>query len=123
MGVPEGYPNPNPQSVLVIGAGAVGCLYGGRLLEAGHDVAFLMRREYEAVKEKARGDAYSRSRDAYLRCSSHASAFCVCVVLLPFGWQGLKITSPDGDLYFPSPTLVRSTRDYTELRCVHARSD
>lgn len=39
-------------SVLVVGAGAVGCVYGGRLLEAGHDVAFLMRREYEAVKSK-----------------------------------------------------------------------
>ena len=32
----------------------MGCVYGGRLLEAGHDVAFLMRREYEAVKSKVR---------------------------------------------------------------------
>jgi 2-dehydropantoate 2-reductase len=35
--------------VAVIGAGAVGCYYGGRLAEAGHDVRFLMRRDYEAV--------------------------------------------------------------------------
>jgi 2-dehydropantoate 2-reductase len=34
----------------VIGAGAVGCYYGGRLTQAGHDVRFLMRRDYDAVK-------------------------------------------------------------------------
>lgn len=35
--------------VAVIGAGAVGCYYGARLAQAGHDVHFLMRRDYEAV--------------------------------------------------------------------------
>ena len=35
--------------VAVIGAGAVGCYYGARLAEAGHEVHFLMRRDYEAV--------------------------------------------------------------------------
>lgn len=40
----------HPQRVAVIGAGAVGCYYGGRLAEAGHDVSFLMRRDYDAVK-------------------------------------------------------------------------
>ena len=43
-----------PQSVLVVGAGAVGCVYGGRLLEAGHEVSFLMRRDLQAVKAKVR---------------------------------------------------------------------
>jgi 2-dehydropantoate 2-reductase len=38
-----------PQRVAVIGAGAVGSYYGGRLAEAGHDVHFLMRRDYGAV--------------------------------------------------------------------------
>jgi len=38
-------------SIAVIGAGAVGSYYGGRLAEAGHDVRFLMRRDYDAVKE------------------------------------------------------------------------
>jgi 2-dehydropantoate 2-reductase len=38
------------QRVAVIGAGAVGCYYGGRLAEAGHDVSFLMRRDYDAVR-------------------------------------------------------------------------
>ena len=30
--------------VAVIGAGAVGCYYGGLLLRAGHDVTFIGRR-------------------------------------------------------------------------------
>ena len=37
------------KSVAVIGSGAVGGYYGGRLAEAGHDVRFLLRRDYEAV--------------------------------------------------------------------------
>lgn len=40
-----------PLSIAVIGAGAVGSYYGGRLAEAGHDVRFLMRRDYQAVRE------------------------------------------------------------------------
>lgn len=46
---------PSPQKVYVIGSGAVGCYYGGRLLEAGHDVTFLMRRDYDAVKKEVWG--------------------------------------------------------------------
>lgn len=38
------------QSIAIIGAGAVGSYYGGRLAEAGHDVSFLMRRDYHAVR-------------------------------------------------------------------------
>ena len=37
------------RSIAVIGAGAVGGYYGGRLAEAGHDVRFLVRRDYHAV--------------------------------------------------------------------------
>ncbi|MQG21105.1 MAG: 2-dehydropantoate 2-reductase [SAR202 cluster bacterium] len=40
----------NPTSIAIIGAGAVGGYYGARLAEAGHDVTFLMRRDYNAVK-------------------------------------------------------------------------
>lgn len=36
-------------SVAVVGAGAIGSYYGARLAEAGHDVRFLLRRDYEAV--------------------------------------------------------------------------
>ena len=38
------------QRVAVIGAGAVGSYYGARLAQAGHDVHFLLRRDYEAVR-------------------------------------------------------------------------
>ena len=38
------------QRVAIVGAGAVGGYFGMRLAEAGHDVRFLMRRDYEAVK-------------------------------------------------------------------------
>ena len=42
-------PPAQPQRIAVVGAGAVGSYYGLRLAEAGHDVRFLMRRDYEAV--------------------------------------------------------------------------
>ncbi|MDP2328532.1 MAG: 2-dehydropantoate 2-reductase [Dehalococcoidia bacterium] len=35
--------------VAVIGAGAVGAYYGARLAQAGHEVHFLLRRDYDAV--------------------------------------------------------------------------
>lgn len=36
--------------IAIIGSGAVGCYYGGRLVQAGHDVRFLMRRDLEHVR-------------------------------------------------------------------------
>ena len=42
----------NPSTVAVVGTGAVGCYYGARLAEAGHDVRFLVRRGFETVREK-----------------------------------------------------------------------
>ena len=38
-----------PRKIAVIGAGAVGSYYGARLAEAGHEVHFLVRRDYHAV--------------------------------------------------------------------------
>ena len=40
------------QRVAIVGAGAVGGYFGMRLAEAGHDVRFLMRRDYDAVKAR-----------------------------------------------------------------------
>ena len=37
-------------SIAVIGAGAVGCYYGARLAEAGHDVRFLLHGDVDAVR-------------------------------------------------------------------------
>lgn len=38
------------RSIAVIGAGAIGSYYGTRLAESGHNVHFLMRRDYHAVR-------------------------------------------------------------------------
>lgn len=40
---------PNPR-IAVVGSGAVGGYYGGRLAQHGHDVHFLLRSDYEAVR-------------------------------------------------------------------------
>jgi 2-dehydropantoate 2-reductase len=37
------------RTVAIIGSGAVGSYYGGRLAESGHEVRFLLRRDYHAV--------------------------------------------------------------------------
>lgn len=37
------------KSVAVVGSGAIGLYYGGRLAAAGEDVSFLMRSDYEAI--------------------------------------------------------------------------
>ena len=37
--------------VAIVGAGAVGAYYGARLVEAGYDVTFLMRSDYDYVRE------------------------------------------------------------------------
>lgn len=36
--------------IAIVGSGAVGCYYGGRLAQHGHEVHFLMRSDYEVVK-------------------------------------------------------------------------
>lgn len=40
----------SPARIAVVGSGAVGCYYGGRLAQHGDDVHFLMRSDYDAVK-------------------------------------------------------------------------
>ena len=40
------------QRVAIVGAGAIGSYYGMRLAEAGHDVRYLMRRDYDAVTSR-----------------------------------------------------------------------
>ena len=41
----------NFQSVAIVGSGAIGLYYGGRLAQAGEDVRFLMRSDYEAISK------------------------------------------------------------------------
>jgi 2-dehydropantoate 2-reductase len=42
--------SPRP-SIAIIGSGAVGSYYGARLVQGGHDVHFLLRSDYEAVRQ------------------------------------------------------------------------
>src|SRR6184192_171410 len=39
------------QAIAIVGTGAVGAYYGGRLAQHGHDVHFLLRGDYSAVKK------------------------------------------------------------------------
>ena len=47
--------SPKPCTVAVVGTGAVGCYYGARLAEGGHDVRFLVRRGFETVRQNGIG--------------------------------------------------------------------
>ena len=95
-------------TVAVVGAGAVGCYYGARLAQAGHDVRFLMRRDYEAVA--ARG----------LRVESHHGDFTLerpaiardAAALGRADWVlcGLKATSLDAAAALIRPCLGPQTR-------------
>ena len=42
---------PDVCRIAIVGSGAVGCYYGGRLAQHGNDVHFLMRSDYEFVKQ------------------------------------------------------------------------
>ena len=87
-------------SVAVIGAGAVGSYYGARLAQAGHDVRFLLRRDYDAVAQRG------------LRIESHQGGFTLDrptiardpAAIGPVDWIlcGLKTTSLDA-----APSLIR----------------
>lgn len=44
-------PFPTRPRIAIVGSGAVGCYYGGRLALHGNDVRFLMRSDYEHVKQ------------------------------------------------------------------------
>lgn len=37
--------------IAIVGSGAVGCYYGGRLAQHGHEVHFLLRADYDAVRQ------------------------------------------------------------------------
>ena len=43
--------NSDHPRIAIIGSGAVGCYYGGRLAQHGNEVHFLMRSDYEQVKQ------------------------------------------------------------------------
>ena len=95
-------------SVAVIGAGAVGSYYGARLAQAGHDVRFLLRRDYDAVAEGG------------LRIESHHGDFVLKRPAIardpasigPVDWVlcGLKTTSMEAAPRLIRPCLGPETR-------------
>lgn len=66
-------PLPDRPKIAIVGAGAVGCYYGGRLAEHGHDVHFLMRSDYDAVMRDGLHIS-SPLGDAHLKVQAHRSA-------------------------------------------------
>lgn len=59
--------------IAIVGAGAVGCYYGGRLAQHGQDVHFLMRSDYEVVMRDGLHITSSLG-DANLRVNAYQSA-------------------------------------------------
>ncbi len=92
--------------IAIVGAGAVGCYYGGRLAQHGQDVHFLMRSDYETVM---RDGLHIRSPlgDADLRVKAYLSAAdigpCDLVII------ALKATSNAALLDLLPPLLHEGT--------------
>lgn len=93
--------------IAIVGAGAVGCFYGGRLAEHGHDVHFLLRSDYEAVKRdglrilSAAGDAHLTHVPCYQRAEDIGP--CDLVII------ALKVTSNAALLKILPPLLHGGT--------------
>ncbi len=94
--------------VAIIGSGAVGCYYGARLAEAGHEVHFLMRREYEAVS--AHGlRIVSKDGDLHL---AHPHVARDASAIGPVDWVicALKATGIEDARALVAPCVGPSTR-------------
>src|SRR5436309_14127782 len=99
--------------IAVVGCGAVGSFYGGKLAYAGHEAHFLLRTDYEAVRRK--GLFVRRSQGAFhIRpmCSSSPEQVCICDLVL-----AAPQTTATCSLQTPSPSLADSQ---TALLSVHS---
>ena len=69
--------------IAVVGCGAVGSFYGGKLAYAGHETHFLLRSDYEMVRRKglfvrsSQGDFHTRPR-----CASSPEQIGICDLVL-----------------------------------------
>lgn len=106
---------PDPQRVYIIGSGAVGLTYGSRLLESGHEVTFLMRRDYDTVREKVCKPHGQHCLLAYVGVHEMPAAGCGGAGAVVMGGQGLQVLSPDGNLFFSKPSVVRSSEEYESV--------
>ncbi len=98
----------SPRRVAVIGAGAVGCYYGARLAEAGHEVHFLMRSDYEAVRERG---LEVRSKDGDFRLATPL-AHRAPEEIGPVDWVvcALKATAVEDARALLAPCMGEGTR-------------
>lgn len=94
--------------VAVVGAGAVGCYYGARLAEAGHEVHFLLRRDYEAV---AAGGLHVRSIDGDIDLERPSIAR-TSAEIGPVEWVvvALKATALEAARELVAPCVGETTR-------------
>ncbi|MDA0351115.1 MAG: 2-dehydropantoate 2-reductase [Chloroflexi bacterium] len=94
--------------VAVIGAGAVGCYYGARLAEAGHDVHFLLRSDYDAV---AAGGLHIESVDGAIDLDTPSIARSSAEIG-PVDWVlcALKATAMDAARDLVAPCVGPETR-------------
>lgn len=88
----------NPK-IAIVGAGAVGCYYGGMLAHAGSDVHFLMRSDYDAVREhglriQTRGKTVQISPRAYQRSEEIGPCDFVIIGLKATGNAALEDLLP-----------------------------
>jgi 2-dehydropantoate 2-reductase len=92
--------------IAIVGSGAVGCYYGGRLAQHGHDVHFLMRSDYEAVSKKGL-KLISPQGDAQFPVNAHRSTQdigpCDLVII------AMKVTGNDALLEMIPPLLKENT--------------
>ncbi|MEQ1750404.1 MAG: 2-dehydropantoate 2-reductase [Prosthecobacter sp.] len=88
--------------IAIVGSGAVGCYYGGRLAQHGHEVHFLMRSDYESVMRDGL-HITSPLGDAHIKVQAHRSTVeigpCDLVII------ALKATS-NADLLELLPPLL-----------------
>jgi len=92
--------------IAIIGAGAVGCYYGGRLAQHGHEVHFLMRSDYETVTREGM-QITSPQGDVQLKVNAHRSPEeigpCDLVII------ALKVTANEALLDLIPPLLHEGT--------------
>jgi 2-dehydropantoate 2-reductase len=95
-------------SIAVIGSGAVGGYYGGRLAQHGHDVRFLLRTGLAAVRERGL-QVFSKDGDFHLR---EVAAFATPGEIGPVDWVvcSLKATAIDEARHLVDPCIGPHTR-------------
>src|SRR5689334_5828162 len=82
---------PRPR-IAVVGCGALGSFYGAKLARAGEDVTFLLRSDYETVRQHG---VHVRSRDGDFHVRPHAANSALSIGPVDIVLIGLKTTAND----------------------------